>query len=176
MNTDTHAKPSAAANGTDAPPQRRFLVVVDGTPESHIALRFASRQVMDDRGTLSLIAVVEPKEFQHWLGVKSTMHEEDKDAVEDFLRQRAIEARTISGTQPEQILLEGDKIEELLSYVSACRKNDAAVFLVLAAAVGEEGPRSLVSTLLGDREGGGVPIPVIVVPGDASSEQIRLFC
>ena len=51
--------------------QRKFLVVVDGTPEAHAALRFAARRAHGTGGSVALLLVIEPGGFEHWLGIES---------------------------------------------------------------------------------------------------------
>ena len=62
----------------DAHLPRKFLVVVDGTPESRAALRWAERRAHGNGGQLALLAVLEPGGFEHWLGVETLMKEEAK--------------------------------------------------------------------------------------------------
>ena len=55
---------------------RTFLVVVDETEEMRNALRYACRRAQHTSGRVALLYVVEPGEFQHWLGVGRVMEEE----------------------------------------------------------------------------------------------------
>ena len=48
---------------------RVFLVVVDESEEMRNALRYACRRAQHTNGRVALLLVVEPAEFQHWLGV-----------------------------------------------------------------------------------------------------------
>ena len=64
---------------------RKFLVVVDGTPEVHAALRFAARRAHGTGGSVALLLVIEPGGFEHWLGVESLMKEEALDEAETIL-------------------------------------------------------------------------------------------
>ena len=51
--------------------KRKFLVVVDETPECENALAFAASRAQRTGGRLALLYVVEPGlEFQHWLGIE----------------------------------------------------------------------------------------------------------
>ena len=70
-------------SGTETPaaakpqePPRIFLVVVDETEEMRNALRFACRRAQHSQGRVALLYVIEPVEFQHWLGVGRVMEEE----------------------------------------------------------------------------------------------------
>ena len=57
--------------------KRKFLVVVDETPECESALAFAASRAMRTQGQLALLYVIEPgAEFSHWLGVEEIAREE----------------------------------------------------------------------------------------------------
>ena len=174
VETQGASSPKHAASETAA--ARKFLVIADETPESRVALRFACRQAMNSQALLVLMTVIEPEGFQHWLGVESIMKEEAHESADSMLRALAVEARAISGAQPQLVIREGGKKEQLLEHLTECRENGDAVILVLGAASGTEGPGPLVSALIGSDKGERLSIPVIVVPGNLSAEQIRLFC
>ena len=166
MNTD-----ASKAESVDSPGKCKFLVVTDETPESRIAMRFACRQAMNCHSALVLMVVIEPEGFQHWLGVESIMKEEAREAAGAMLRELAVEARAISGSQPELVIREGSKKEQLRGYLS---ESTDQLILVLGAAMGTEGPGPLVSGLLGS-EGERLSIPVTIVPGNLTDEQLRMF-
>src|SRR5665811_1381339 len=57
--------------------KRKFLVVVDETPECESALAFATSRTQRTHGQLALLYVIEPGvDFQHWLGVEEIAREE----------------------------------------------------------------------------------------------------
>ncbi|MCY4031629.1 MAG: universal stress protein [Hyphomicrobiales bacterium] len=149
----------------------KFLVIADETPESRIAMRFACREAMKTQSNLALMVVIEPEGFQHWLGVESIMKEEAQAAASDMLKTLAAEARDISGIQPELVIREGSKKEQLLVYLS---ETQDFVILVLGAAMGAEGPGPLVSGLFADKNER-LSVPVTIVPGSLTDEQIEVF-
>ena len=55
---------------------RIYLVVVDETPESAVALRFAARRAVKTGGGVEILTVVEPQEFIAFGGVQATIEEE----------------------------------------------------------------------------------------------------
>ena len=69
--------------------QRKFLIVFDGTPESHAALRFAARRAHGTGGKIALLLVIEPETHDHWLGVSSLMKEEAEIEAEKILTESA---------------------------------------------------------------------------------------
>jgi len=156
-----------------APParKRKFLVIADGSPESSKALHFASLRAAHTEGAVTLLAVIGPADFQHWLGVENLMREEAFEEAERVLHKMANQAYDHCGVRAELIVKEG-KLRERMSQLIA-EDPDISV-LVLAASTSKDGPGPLVSSIAGDAAGG-FGIPVTIVPGDLSDEQIDLL-
>lgn len=152
---------------TSKEPSRIFLVVVDETEEMRNALRFACRRAEHSQGRVALLYVIEPVEFQHWLGVGRVMEEEARAEAERRMQALASEVFEQTGTMPIVHIREGDRAEEL---VKLLQEEGSASLLVLATAVGSS-PGPLVTHLMGNL-GRGVRIPVTLVPGQLSLEEI----
>ena len=56
--------------------RRKFLAIIDDTPECERAVAYASKRAKSTGGVLVLLYVIEPGDFQHWLGVEKIMREE----------------------------------------------------------------------------------------------------
>lgn len=154
-----------------APPKRRkFLVVVDGTPESEVALHFASLRASHTSGVVTLLAVIEPGEAsQQWLGVQNIMKEEAREEAEELLHRLAAHVNEYAGIMPELVIREGRRAEQVMQLIA--EDKDIAI-LVLAAGLGKEGPGPLV-TMVASASEKAFPIPVTVVPGNLTEEAIR---
>ena len=61
---------------------RKFLAVVDKTPECRVALRFVARRAQHTGGRVALLAVTAMPDFQQWRGVESIMEDEAHDEAE----------------------------------------------------------------------------------------------
>ena len=94
-------------------PPRVFLVVVDETEEMRNALRFACRRAQHSQGKVALLYVIEPVEFQHWLGVGRVMEEEARAEAERRMQALASEVFEMTGSMPIVHIREGDRAEEL---------------------------------------------------------------
>ena len=71
--------------------RRKFLAIIDDTPECERAVAYASRRAKNTTGVLVLLYVIEPGDFQHWLGVEKIMREEANataDAALDAMRAK----------------------------------------------------------------------------------------
>jgi nucleotide-binding universal stress UspA family protein len=151
-----------------SPNRRKFLAVVDNTPECRVALRYAARRAQHTDGIVTLLYVVMPADFQQWAGVERVMREEAHQEAERQLHDAAKVVNDILGAMPELIIREGRAADEIRSLL----KEDRAIsILVLAAGMSNEGPGPLVALIAGPAANA-YPIPVTVVPGNLTDEQI----
>ena len=148
--------------------RRKFLSIVDGTPECERAIAYASRRAQSTGGVLVLLYVIEPGDFQHWLGVEQIMREEATAAANAALDGHAAKVREKVGIEPELVVREGKPTEEIHRLIE--EDQDIAI-LVLAAGGAKEGPGPLVASVAG--KGAAFPIPVTVVPASLSDEEIE---
>lgn len=149
-----------------------FLVVVDSTPECLKALRFAARRAQNTERSVAMLYVIEPDEFQHWQVVAETMRAEAYQAAESRLTALADEVTALTGSAPSFAIKEGPKREKVLEYI---QENDDVALLVLGAAVEGQTPGPLVTSLAGQMSGT-LPIPVTIVPGAMTLEEIDAVC
>lgn len=148
--------------------RRKFLVCVDDTPECRLALRFACRRARATGGGVTLLRVIEPGDFQHWIAVGERHSEEAREDAEVLLQGLAGEVNAWADLVPELVVREGRWQDEVLALID--EDPDIRV-LVLGAAAGSDEPGPLVSSLVGHM-GDKVHIPVTVVPGSLTVEQI----
>lgn len=148
--------------------RRKFLAIVDATPECERAIAYAARRAQSTSGVLVLLYVIEPGDFQHWLGVEQIMREEARNAASAALNAQAATVREVIGLEPELVIREGVPVEEIHKLIE--EDQDIAI-LVLAAGNAKEGPGPLVSSVAG--KGAAFPIPVTVVPLSLSDEDIE---
>lgn len=148
--------------------RRKFLAIIDETPECERAVAYASKRAKSTGGVLVLLYVIEPDDFQHWLGVEKIMREEATATANGVLDAQAAKVREKLGVEPELVVREGKPSEEIHKLIE--EDQDIAI-LVLAAGSGKEGPGPLVASIAG--KGAAFPIPVTVVPQNLSDEDIE---
>ena len=147
---------------------RIFLCVIDSTEEVRVAIRFASRRASRTGGRVALLYVIEPAEFQHWMSVEEKMREERREEAERVLQNLAAQVNDISGAMPALYVREGSPGDEILKLID---EEPQISVLVLGAGTGKKGPGPLVSSLAG-KMSGKFPIPITVVPGNLTEDQI----
>ncbi len=147
--------------------ERKFLVIVDGTPESRAALRFAARRAHGTGGKVTLLLLLGNEQFKHWLGVEALMREDAQREAEAILRELSTRVQALGGEEPEQYIREGGAVDVIRDLLA---EDPTISTLVLAAGTDPAGPGPLVSALArGPQE---FPIPVTVVPGGFSDDEI----
>jgi nucleotide-binding universal stress UspA family protein len=146
----------------------KYLVVVDDTPECDRAMYYASRRAARVGVSVVLMRVIETRDHgQQWLGVADIMRAEAHEEAEAMLAAFAARSNGIAGITPECVIREGEIAEQILKLIE--EDEDISV-LVLAAGTGSEGPGPLVSHL--GTTAGAYPIPVAIVPGHLTDEEI----
>ena len=149
---------------------RKFLAVVDDTPECERAVAYAARRASSTAGGLVLLFVIRPGDFQHWLGVEEIMRAEANDSARAALETHAVRVRQQHNIEPELVIREGMVREEIHDLIDEDR--DIAI-LILAAGENKDGPGPLVQSIAG--KSAPFPIPVTVVPPNLSDEDIALL-
>ena len=153
----------------DAPRSDRvFLCVVDSSAEVHVALRFAAQRARHSGGRVALLYVMEPGDFHHWMAVADKMREERRAEAEQALQSQAAEVKAITGQTSALYVREGNPSEVILQLIA---EEPSISILVLGAGTDKKGPGPLVSSLAG-KLSGRFPIPITVVPGNLSDEQL----
>lgn len=147
--------------------RRKFMAVIDSTPECTRAVRYAGMRAKNSGGGLVLLYVVSNADFNQWIGVGEIMRAEAREEAETVMAKIAQEVRESIGAEPELVIREGKATDQILQLIEEDR--DIAI-LVLAASSAKEGPGPLVSTVA--TRGVSFAIPVTIVPDNLSDEEI----
>jgi len=154
---------------TESGHRRKFLAVIDETPECARAVVYAALRAEHTAGALSLLYVIEPAAFQHWIGVENIMRAEAMDEAEESLARFADLVRKHATVEPELVIREGVRSEEVMKLIA---DDEDIAILVLAAGADKEGPGPLVTSIAG-KASGTFPIPITIVPGSLSDDDIK---
>lgn len=149
--------------------RRKFLVVIDSTPECGRAVAYAAKRAERTNGALVMLYVIKPTEFQHWLGVENIMRAEAQEEAQTVLARYQEMARQRARIDPEQVVIEGLPHEAIMQLIE--QDEDIAI-LVLAAGIDSEGPGPLITGFTRHMSTH-FPIPMTIVPGDLSDEEIE---
>lgn len=147
--------------------RRKFMAVIDDTPECSRAVHYAGMRAKNSGGGLVLLYVIADGDFQQWLGVEAVMRAEARAEAEATLAKIAQTVRETIGIEPEMVIREGSATEQIYGLIEEDR--DIAI-LVLAAGSAKDGPGPLVSSIAGKTAA--FPIPVTVIPDSLTDAEI----
>ena len=149
---------------------RKFLVVVDDSPEFEAALRYAARRARSTGGHLVMLRIIPPAASDaHWAGVREEIERQTRAEAEATLNNWAAEAAERSGSTPILLIERGDPQGCIRKVVG---EDPDIKILVLAA--GSNAPGPLVAAVV--KQGAaftGRKLPVTIVPGELTEKEIE---
>ncbi|MBB6424349.1 universal stress protein [Sphingopyxis sp. JAI128] len=138
---------------------RTYLVVIDDSPESSLALRFAARRAARTGGGVIILAIIPPQDFVAFGGVQATIEAEAREHAEELVATAA-DAVKQEGVTAQNMIRSGKPAEVVREVIGA--SDEIAALVLATAASGAPGP--LVAHFTG-QDAGTLPCPVMLVPG-----------
>jgi nucleotide-binding universal stress UspA family protein len=148
--------------------KRKYLVVIDDTEECDRAVFWAAKRAGRTKSIVVMLRVIETGDQNaQWLGVADIMKAEALETAKAALNKASERAKKVADIKVDMVIREGPTAEELLKLI----EEDADIgILVLAAGAGKEGPGPLVTHIA--KSAGTFPIPIALVPGHLSDDDI----
>lgn len=153
-------------NGTE---KAKILVCVNSSEHSRAALRFASSKAKNTGCALTILHVVNATEYQNALAVGDVMRQEMRENAEKIVNAYAEEAKQWADMPSCIMIREGIIGEEI---VNAVKEDSSINMLVLSTSPGSATRDNLLPWLV-SRLGSELLIPMTVVPGNLTEQQIR---
>jgi len=150
---------------------RKFLLMVDESTEFESALYYAAARVVRSSGTILMLYVIEPQDFQHWAGVRQVQIEEETLKARALFRlfRRKLNHVGFENIPCEELIREGLRSEEMMKTIA---EDEDVSILVLGASTDPKGPGPLVTMLAAGSVAGSFPIPITMVPGNLAFDDI----
>jgi nucleotide-binding universal stress UspA family protein len=121
--------------------RRKFMAVIDNTPECSRAVHYAGRRAKNSNGGLVLIYVIPEGDFQQWLGVEEIMRAEAREEAEAVMAKAAQTVRETIGIEPEIVIREGNSTTAINSLIEEDR--DIAILVWRPVRLGGPGTAGL---------------------------------
>lgn len=155
----------------DSGHSRKFLIIADESPEVDAALYFAACRANRTGGSVLFLYVVQPQDFQHWMGVRQIQLEEETNKARALFRllRRKLANAGLGDVVCEEVIREGSLSDQISETIE---EDEDVAILILGAAVDTKGPGPLVSSLAAGKAAGTFPVPITIVPGDMSLEDV----
>jgi len=152
----------------DDKPKRTYLVVVDDSAESRVALRFAARRAAKTNGRIEVLGIVEPQDFVQFGGVQAAIEQEQRLRIEGVVSASIGETLDETGVEASIIIQQGEMVRSVSDYLAG--RDDVAALVLGAAPGGNPGP--LVANFAG-HDAGKLPCPLMIIPGSLSDERLE---
>ncbi len=151
---------------------RKYLLFVDESPEVDAALYFCASRIAHTSGTIVMLYIIEPQNFQHWMGVRQVQMEEETNKAKALFRlfRRKLNNAGFDNVVTEEVVREGKNIEEITGHIE---DDEDIAILVLGASTEQSGPGPLVSSLGLGKSAGTFPVPIVIVPGDMTLDDLK---
>ena len=146
-----------------------YLVCVNGEKYSEVAAHFAAKLAQNNNGTITILHVIEPADYQSFGGVAETMRSEQIQATEKLLDDLSTKVNKWSGITPILIAQEGVIENEIISVV----ENDKSINMLIVGAASETATKSKILPPLVASLGSKLTIPMLIVPGNMTNKKIE---
>ncbi|MET0179712.1 MAG: universal stress protein [Novosphingobium sp.] len=147
--------------------ERVYLVIMDETDESRVALRFAARRAAGTGGLVHIVALVPRQPFVAFGGVQATIEEEARSRAEVLVTSAAGNIVSESGRMPVISVRQGDAVEVVRAYL--VEHPEVSALVLGAAAEGSPGP---LVTYFAASHPGKLPCPLMIVPGSIKDDEL----
>lgn len=148
----------------------KFLVFVDESESSRLAVKFACNKAKIKSRPVEMLFVIDPSDFNSLLAVGDVMKHDRYKEVEDLLKDFAKEAKESAGINPSINIQEGDAEAEIFK----CIENDHDINMLIISSAPSEGSGG--TKLLGDiaeELDERLHIPMMIVPAHLTDEEIN---
>ncbi len=146
----------------------KYLVYVDGSESSQVALNFACKKAERSGGVVEILHIIPPADMQNLFGVAEKMREERWQEGEVLVKSMVDSATKYAGIIPAVQIREGRVREEI---INATLRDNTVSMLVIGTSTESAERVELINWLtgkLGDR----LLVPMMIVPGNLTDLQI----
>lgn len=153
--------------------EKFILVIADDSKEMNVALHYACARSKKTNRKIMIVTFIEPLDVLTTQGVTEIMKNEAREDAEKRLKHASSIVKESTGELPVLHIREGEIIQELKNLINEEKNINV---LVLGANVDEKekdaGP--IISSLV-SKELSNIRVPIMIVPGNFSSEHIALI-
>lgn len=147
----------------------KYLVCVDKTDVSRIALRFACIKAKRRNILIDMLHVIPPSDIQTLGAVANKIEKEQREEAEALLQELAKEAIEIAGVRPSLWIRSGKPADEIIAQTL---DDYDANMLVLGITPGSKSGNRVINSLT-SQAGEKLLIPLMLVPGNLTDKQME---
>lgn len=146
----------------------KFLVCVSRNESSRVALSFACKKAKKSKALVDILTVIEPADFQPLFGKIDRIVDDRRTEAEKLLAELAHQANEESGITPTLLVRQGKVGEEII----AAAMEDSDINMVIIGISPERNSYTKLVSWLAERMGDELLVPLILVPGNLTEQQV----
>ena len=146
-----------------------YLVCVSSEKHSEAALNFTCNLAKKNKGTVTLLHVIEPSDFQSLGAIADKIRIKQRDESQELLLAIAATSKKRFGIMPAIAVREGFIEDEIISLV----EEDNTITMLIAEASPSNSKTSKTIPSLVASVGNKLCIPVLIVPSTCREQQIK---
>ncbi|NBX04205.1 MAG: universal stress protein [Alphaproteobacteria bacterium] len=147
----------------------KYLVCVDNREESHAALRLACMKARVRNGSVEMLHIIPPADFQTLGMIADRMREERHNEAQELLDSLSTMAQENYGVTPVQCLREGPIGDEIVSVAM----DDNDITMIVIGTAQQHSGRGSLAGWLASQLGSKLLIPLLLVPGNLTDFQLE---
>jgi nucleotide-binding universal stress UspA family protein len=146
-----------------------YLVCINAEEYSEVALHFTCYLAKKNKGSIVLLHAIEPADYQSIGIVAQKMRKERLNDSQKLLTELASKAKEWSGIIPIVMVREGFIEEEIISVV----EEDISIKMLITGVSQESSKKSRIIPPLVSALGSKLRIPMLIVPGSITKQQME---
>lgn len=146
-----------------------YLVCVNSEKYSEVALHFACSTAKQNNGSVIMLHVIEPADYQTLGSVADKMKKELTANAENLLNKLAGKVKEWSGITPVLMVKEGLIEDEIISLI----EEDKSINMLVVGVAPETSIKSKIIPPIVSALGSKLHVPMLIVPGNLSTKQIE---
>lgn len=151
-------------------PKSKLLICVNDTEYSRVALRFCCNKAKNAGYPVEILHVIESMEYQNFLSMADVMRDEKHQEAEELLKRFSEEAYESFGITPSLMLKEGLVGEQI---IAAVEEDHGINMLLVGTSPDNTASRGKLIPWLASQLGKSLQIPMLIVPGNLTDQQIN---
>lgn len=146
----------------------KLLVCVTDSEHSRVALCFACHKAKNTGCPIEILHVIDAAEYQNFFSMADRMRAEKRAEAEALLSRLAEEAHAYCGLTPSLMLREGLIGEEIVATI----EEDHDINMLLLGTAPDSPSRGNLFPWLASQLGKKLQIPMMIIPGNLTEQQI----
>lgn len=148
-----------------------YLVCINKEEYSITALKFACEKAKKNNGSLIMLHIIEPINYQSLGTVEEKMRQEKRTEAENLLQELCEMTVEKYHITPVVIFKEGRIEEEIIKVI----EEDNTISMLIVGSATESSPKSKILPPLVSEMGKKIFLPMLIVPGNLTDHQIKLL-